>query len=124
MAITSAVFDPPCTRPNSDLPEYGHFLAVQMVAETGPAEPGARPLNPFNDYSFEWIDDQGFTRPVGAVDGPAGRCLPFSERFPFLEHSSKGEGVKVFDVSPRGGSLVYRPDPGSPGYEWGLYPVQ
>lgn len=120
--VTAIETDPTCTADYPQEPENGHFLAVDIEAETGSAEQFEELLMGQDFHlspgSFEFIGRDGITANT-VISGPAFGCLPPSESLPSdIGHSETVSGSVVLDVPQTEGILVLEEPMTQKSWEW------
>ncbi|NMH97295.1 hypothetical protein [Pseudonocardia acidicola] len=118
--IDKITVDPKCEASYSQKPENGHFVRVDIRAETTTA------METNAGYAIspsEWavVGPDGVTE-SSVASGPSFSCLRSSDMFPTdpLTPASKYRGSIVLDTRSTSGTLTFRPGffGGSGGWEW------
>lgn len=116
-AIDTITVDPVCANQFSQPAEHGHFIKVDLRAETR----STLDINlgySINSFDFATVGDDGITE-SSLFTGPAAGCLDPSEQFPpSLHPGSNYRGAIVLDTKNPSGVLVLRPGFTAGGWEW------
>lgn len=120
--VSDIEVDPTCTGDYPQAPENGHFLAVDVEAETGSAEQFEDLLMgqdfQFNPNYFQFITSGGTTANT-VTSGPAYGCLPQAEYLPdAIGPSEKISGRVLLDVPDSAGTLVFEEPMTQLSWEW------
>lgn len=114
--------DPPCTAEYAEPAENGHFVTVDIAAETGPAKVFEK-LNYGNDFSFspglwKFVTPQGTT--VNSIASTSSfMCLNQQEQLPAtIGPAEKVRGKIVLDVPSTKGTAIYDDIATGTGWEW------
>ena len=114
--------DAPCSGSFPDKPENGHFVTVDIAAETGSAATFKK-LDYIGDFTFssglwKFITPQGTT--VNSIaTGPSFTCLDEKEQLPVtLGPAEKATGKIVLDVPTTEGTLIFSDLLAEEGWEW------
>lgn len=119
-AIDKITVDPKCTSQFASKPQNGHFIRLDVRAETDPAMPnnGLYTINPFE---FSTVGADGITEST-LMTGAAITCVDTSELLPSGSFSpgSKYRGALILDTKNPSGLLVFRPGfmGTTGGWEW------
>ena len=108
-AIDKITVDAKCTASYSQKSEHGHFIRLDVRAETKPTMPTDRgyAINPFE---FSTVGPDGITE-QSLTTGPSFTCLDQSQQFPAtISPGSKYRGSLILDTKNPSGVLVYRPN--------------
>lgn len=121
-AVQELTVDPTCTTPYAEAPENGHFVTVDIAAETGPAAVFDK-LDYFGDFTFnsglwKFITPQGTT--VNSIaTTPAYSCLTEQETLPaMIGPAEKATGKIVLDVPTTKGTLIFSDMLAQESWEW------
>jgi hypothetical protein len=116
--VDKITVDAKCTSQFAQKPEHGHFVKVDLRAETKPTMPTDRGYS-IGAYDFSTVGGDGVTE-QSLGTGPAFGCIDPSEQFPpNITPGSKYRGSIVLDTKNPAGVLVYRPGfMASGGWEW------
>jgi hypothetical protein len=118
-AVDKITVDAKCTAQYAQKSEHGHFVKVDLRAETKSTMPPNMGYG-VSGYEFTTVGEDGITEQT-LVTGPAFSCLDESEQFPAtLNPGSKYRGSIVLDTKNPEGVLVFRPMfmGGAGGWEW------
>ena len=118
-AVDKITVDPKCTSGYSQKPENGHFVRVDLRAETKPTMPLDRGYS-IGSFDFTTVGPDGLTE-QNISTGSGFMCLDSSEQFPStINPGSKYRGAIVLDTKNPAGVLVYRPAFmfGTGGWDW------
>jgi hypothetical protein len=120
-AINAITQDAPCTGPYPQPAQNGHFVALDIVAETTPdlAE-STYPKFDINSAMFQFVGANGTTYNGSLNTAPTYSCLPDSQTFP-MGGMGPGEKVSakvVLDVPETTGTLVFKSLGSLSGWEW------
>ena len=108
-AIDKITVDAKCTSSYPQKPENGHFVKLDVRAETKPTMPTDRGYS-INPFEFTTVGADGITE-QSLTTGAAFTCLDQSEQFPAtLNPGSKYRGALILDTKNPSGVLVYRPN--------------
>jgi hypothetical protein len=119
-AIDKITVDAKCTAQYSmGKPEHGHFVKVDLRAETKPNMP-ADGFYSINGAQFSTVGEDGLTE-SSLFTGPAIGCLDEADQFPTgqLAPGSKYRGSIIIDTKNPSGVLMLKPTfMGAGGWEW------
>ena len=119
--VTGIVTDPTCTAPDSEPPENGHFVELDMQARLSNDSAGDL-MDIGSPATWRFIHKDGTLWSGNTGSFPSYGCLPAEERMPgTLIRGTKAEGKVIFDVPSLEGSLYYEYDGGNHGWE---YPIR
>jgi hypothetical protein len=126
--VNNITIDPVCTGKDPVAPENGHFLALEISAQTYPPLKdvfGHSGTFPFRGGSnWKLIAANGTTYNGDLESSPARDCLADAEIFPYsLGPAEKATGKIVLDVPTTEGTLVFDPFFEDAGWEW-QYPAK
>jgi hypothetical protein len=120
-AINAITLDAPCTNPLSEASQNGHYVVLDIAAETTPelAESSFPRFN-INSTMFRFVGADGTTYNGRVSSIPSLNCLPASEAFPVvgMAPGEKVGGKIVLDVPEPSGTIVFRPEGSKSGWEW------
>ncbi len=120
-AVDKITVDAKCTaKYASGKPEHGHFVKVDLRAETKPSMP-ADGYYSINAAEFSTVGEDGLTE-TQVWTGPSIGCLNQSEQFPSerLAPGSKYRGSIIIDTKNPSGVLMFKPGfmATTGGWEW------
>lgn len=119
--VTGIVTDPTCTAPDSEPPENGHFVELDMQARLSNDSAGDL-MDIGSPATWRFIHKDGTLWSGNTGSFPSYGCLPAEERMPgTLIRGTKAEGKVIFDVPSLEGSLYYEYDGENHGWE---YPIR
>lgn len=103
--VTALTVDPPCSAPAASAPRNGHFVRVDLSAQTSDSfTMGDVALR---EGMFRVVDDAGFTFDGMIATPEAFTCLPPDEQFPLvLTPGASIAGALVVDVPSASGILI------------------
>ena len=108
-AIDKITVDAKCTSSYAQKPENGHFVKLDVRAETKPTMPTDRGYS-INPFEFSTVGPDGITE-QSLTTGSSFTCLDQSEQFPStISPGSKYRGSLILDTKNTSGVLVYRPN--------------
>ena len=108
-----------CTDQFKQKPENGHFIALDVSAQT---KKGVR-----DAYSGDWmmnlndfktIAPNGTTSNANLSTGPAYTCVSSSKMLPEMGDNEKARGLVILDAETAEGTLVYQDHNALAGWEW------
>lgn len=121
-AVQEITADPACTNQYAQEPENGHFVAIDIAAETGPA-------NLFEEYYYgtDFSFSNGlwkFVAPNGTTannvsSGPSFSCFDQAEMLPAtIGPGEKVTGKVLLDVPNSQGTIIFSDVASDAGWEW------
>ncbi|WP_270256719.1 hypothetical protein [Kocuria marina] len=115
--------DPKCTNPYAEKPENGHFVTLDVSAETGPREQFQQAFQGseymFNPFDWKFITPSGTTA-NSVASTPAFSCLTQAEQISEMGPAERATGKIVLDVPAKTGTLIYAPGFVDQAWEWKL----
>lgn len=120
--VTGIETDPVCTSSYAQKPENGHFIKVDIEAETGTAEQFEEYFYgqdfQFNPHSWKFISTDGTTA-NSVASGPSYGCLAESELLPdMIGPAEEVSGSLMLDVPATEGTLIFEEMMTDLGWEW------
>jgi len=119
--ITKITVDPPCTGSYPQPATNGHFVVVDVVAETTEAlGKQTWPKFDISAHNFKFVSANGTTYNGSLSSGPSYGCLADSEAFPMtgMGPAEKVSGRIALDIPETTGVLVYKDQLNQLGWEW------
>lgn len=120
-AIDKITVDPKCTGQFVDKPQNGHFLRLDVRAETDPNMPTNGYMYSINPFEFSTVGDDGITESSLMTASTMG-CVDTADLLPSGAFSpgSKYRGALILDTKNPSGVLVLRPSfmGTNGGWEW------
>jgi hypothetical protein len=124
--VNKITIDPACTGKYAQPPDNGHFLAVNISAQTYPPLKDLFGSGTFDFSAFNWklIAANGTTYNGSLSSGPASGCLADAEKLPDrVGTGEKVTGTLILDVPATKGTLVFAPTFADASWEW-PYPAK
>lgn len=110
-----------CTTTYAQKPENGHFVTVDISAETGPQDQFKNAFYGedfmFNPHDWKFITPSGTTTNSVATTA-AYTCLDEADRIPNMGPAERARGKVVLDLPDKTGTLIYSPSPSEESWEW------
>lgn len=117
--VTKIVTEPTCTGADSEPPENGHFVELDMQASV--PNGSESDLNIGSVPIWRFIHKDGTLWNGMMLTSAMAMCVPAEERLPnSLIRGTKAQGKVIFDVPSLEGSLYYAYNGETPGWE---YPI-
>lgn len=124
--VKKITIDPKCTGQYAQAAQNGHFLALDISAQTYPPLKdlfGSGTFD-FNDSNWKLIAANGTTYNGSLNSGPALGCLADAQQFPDrVGPGEKVTGTLILDVPTTKGTLVFAPTFAQTSWEW-QYPAK
>jgi hypothetical protein len=124
--VNKITIDPVCTAEFARPPQNGHFLALDISAQTFPPLKDLFGSGQFDFGASNWklIAANGTTYNGSLNSGPAIGCLADAEQLPDLVGTGeKVTGTLILDVPATKGTLVFAPTFADASWEW-QYPAK
>lgn len=124
--LNKITIDPVCTGNYARPPENGHFLALDISAQTFPPLKDLFGSGQFDFGAYNWklIAANGTTYNGSLNSGPAIGCLADAEKLPNrVGTGEKVTGTLILDVPATEGTLVFAPTFADASWEW-QYPAK
>lgn len=122
--VDKMTVDPKCTGKWKEKPENGHFILLEVSAQTyknvDEVNSNGWMLNP---YIFKIINEDGTTSNASAATGASYYCFNENKYLPTMGDAEKAAGYVVLDVEDPSGTLVYEEGYTNIGWEW-EYPAK
>lgn len=116
--VHSVKADFKCDAESRQKPENGHFLALEVSAETKSVEEHYSGNWQMNLNDFKTINPDGTTSNANLSTGPAYTCVKSSEMLPEMGDNEKARGLVILDVETAKGTLIYEDSYAQAGWEW------
>lgn len=121
-AVKGIQVDPACTSELAQAPEIGHFVVVDIEAETGSAAQFEEAFMgqdyQFNQNWWKFVDAQGTTA-NNIVSTPTYSCLPEAEALPMeIGPGERVTGKIVLDTPSTEGTLIFDDPISGNAWEW------
>jgi hypothetical protein len=124
--VNKITIDPACTGQYPRPAQNGHFLAVDISAQTYPPLKDLFGSGQFDFSAFNWklIAANGTTYNGSLSSGPASGCLADAQKLPDrVGTGEKVTGTLILDVPATEGVLVFAPTFADTSWEW-QYPAK
>ena len=124
--VNKITIDPVCTGKYAQPPQNGHFLALDISAQTYPPLKDLFGSGQFDFGAYNWklIAANGTTYNGSLNSGPAIGCLADAEKLPDrVGTGEKVTGTLILDVPATEGTLVFAPTFADASWEW-QYPAK
>ncbi|WP_139318481.1 hypothetical protein [Kocuria sp. CNJ-770] len=123
-AVKDIEVDPACTGEFAGEPEVGHFVAVDIEAETAAQPTFDEAMQgqdyQFNPFSWKFIDANGTTANSVTSDGTYS-CFSEAETLPdMIGAAERVTGKLVLDIPTTEGILVYEDPISGTAWEWNI----
>lgn len=121
-AVKDIQVDPTCTSDMAQAPEIGHFIVMDIEAETGSAAQFEEAFMgedyQFNQHWWKFVDAQGTTANT-IVSTPTYSCLPEAEALPgLIGPAERVTGKIVLDTPSTEGTLIFDDPQSGNAWEW------
>lgn len=121
-AVKDIEVDPTCTGQLPQSPEIGHFIVVDIEAETGTAAQFEEAFMgqdyQFNQHWWKFVDAKGTTA-NNIVSTPTYTCLPEAEALPgMIGPAERVTGKIVLDTPSTKGTLIFDDPLSGNAWEW------
>lgn len=115
--------DPTCTTSYAEKSENGHFVTIDISAETGPQDQFKEAFYGtdfmFNPSEWKFITPAGTTA-NSVASGASYTCLEQADQIPMMGPAERATGKIVLDVPDKTGILIYAPVALDQAWEWTL----
>lgn len=119
--VNSITVDAPCTSPNAEPPENGHFVTLDVSVETTAVVGTDDGISSFGmtTYQFKPIAENGTTSNADPDTIASWYCYEEAQILPdSIGPGEKATGLVILDVESPSGTLVFNDYFSSYGWEW------